>query len=106
MSKLHPKVVIVDNLPRILFVEQLSILIGKTPTTIRTCATNAKYQHLIPKPFKTPYSRRLCWYEHDVLSWIDSHRPDPEPLRRPRGRPTKAAQLARLRHEELAQKGR
>lgn len=78
MSKLHSQVVIGDNLQRILFVEQ----------------------------FKMPHSRRLCWCEHDVLSWVDSHRPDPQPLRRPRGRPTKAAQLARLRHEELTQKGR
>lgn len=101
-----PIIVRQDELPRILFVEQLSALIGKTPTTIRTCATNAKYQHLIPKPFKMPHSRRLCWYEQDVLEWIDSQRPVPEPARRPRGRPTKAAQLARLRHEEFLKKGR
>jgi hypothetical protein len=100
-----PFIVRQDELPRILFVEQLSPLIGKTPTTIRTCATNAKYQHLIPTPFKMPHSRRLCWYEQDVLAWIDSHRPAPEPVRRPRGRPTKAAQLAGLRQEELLKKG-
>lgn len=80
---------------RVLFIEQLSELIGKAPTTIRTCATNAKYLHLIPRPFKMPHSRRLCWYEHDVLAWIDASREPPPPAaRRPRGRPTKAQQVA------------
>lgn len=37
-----------DGLSRVLFIEELSALIGKTATTIRTCATNAKYVHLIP----------------------------------------------------------
>ena len=86
------------DLPRILFIEQLASLIGKTETTIRTCATNAKYAHLIPRPFKLPNSRRLCWYERDVLEWIESTRPvEPPPPRRPRGRPTKAEQLSRAR---------
>ena len=81
---------------RILFVEQLSALIGKTETTIRTFATNEKYKHLIPRPFKMPHSRRLCWYEHEVLGWIASNRPaEPPAPRRPRGRPTKAEQLVR-----------
>jgi predicted DNA-binding transcriptional regulator AlpA len=83
---------------RILFVEQLSLLIGKSATTIRTFATNEKYKHLIPRPFKMPHSRRLCWYEHEVLAWIESHRPaNPPPENRPRGRPTKAEQLERQR---------
>ncbi|WP_412766610.1 helix-turn-helix transcriptional regulator, partial [Burkholderia pseudomallei] len=62
---------------RVLFIEELSRLIGKAPTTIRTCATNAKYLHLIPRPFKMPNSRRLCWWESDVLAWINASR---EPL--------------------------
>ena len=86
----------------ILFVEQLSEQIGKTANTIRTCATNKKYQHLIPRPFKLPNSRRLCWYEHDVLAWINSTRPaEPPPPKRLRGRPTKVEQLARARWQEL-----
>lgn len=85
-----------DASPRVIFIEELSELIGKAPTTIRTCATNAKYVHLIPRPFKMPHSRRLCWYEHEVLAWIDASREAPPPAaRRPRGRPTKAQQLAR-----------
>ena len=49
---------------RILFIEQLSALIGKSCTTIRTFATCEKYKdrNLIPRPFKMPGSRRLCWY--------------------------------------------
>lgn len=88
---------------RVLFIEQLSTLIGKSTTTIRTFATNEKYKHLIPRPWKMPHSRRLCWYEHEVLQWIDSQRPTlPEKVRRPRGRPTKQEQLARARFSETA----
>lgn len=98
-----PAVASSDDLPKILFIEQLSALIGKTATTIRTCATNAKYAHLIPRPFKLPNSRRLCWYECDVLAWINSTRPaEPPPKKRPRGRPTKAEVLARQRWAETA----
>ena len=83
-------------LPRILFIEELSAAIGKTETTIRTCATNAKYAHLIPRPFKLPHSRRLAWYQDDVLKWLQAATPvGPERPRR-RGRPTKAEQRARL----------
>jgi predicted DNA-binding transcriptional regulator AlpA len=84
-------------LKRILFIEELSLLIGKTATTIRTCATNTKYQHLIPRPFKLPNSRRLAWYEEDVLRWIAAATPVGEPIKRRRGRPTKAEQMARAR---------
>lgn len=106
MQTMHP-LASSDSLPKILFIEQLSALIGKTATTIRTCATNQKYAHLIPRPFKLPNSRRLCWYEHEVLAWIDSHRPaEPPPPRRPRGRPTKAEQLARQRWDSQTQQSR
>lgn len=82
-------------LRRVIFIEELSQIIGKSETTIRTCSTNDKYKHLIPRPFKMPGSRRLCWYEHEVFEWIDSNRPtEPLPVRRRRGRPTKAEQLA------------
>lgn len=90
-----------SSLHTLLFIEQLSALIGKTPATIRTCATNKKYAHLIPPPFKLPNSRRLCWYQHEVLAWIESSRPaTPPPEKRPRGRPTKIEQLERSRWEK------
>lgn len=82
----------------ILFIEDLSKLLRKTPNSIRTFATNQKYKHLIPRPFKMPHSRRLCWYEHEVLEWIESTRPAiPPPPRRSPGRPTKLEQLERQR---------
>lgn len=60
-------------------IEELSRLIGKAPTTIRSCATNAKYLRLIPRPFKMPNSRQLCWWESDVLACrltqVGNHRP-------------------------------
>jgi predicted DNA-binding transcriptional regulator AlpA len=81
-------------MPRVIFIETVAQLIGKAPTTIRTCATNAKYHHLIPRPWKMPGSRRLCWFEHEVVAWIESARPAPAPpLKRRRGRPTKVEQL-------------
>lgn len=85
---------------RILVIEQLSTLIGKSATSIRTYATSQQYKNkdLIPRPFKMPHSRRLCWYEHEVLAWIEAHRPaEPPPPKRPRGRPTKLEQLSRQR---------
>ena len=88
--------------PQRIYIERTSALIGKAETTIRTCATNKKYQHLIPPPFKMPNSRRLCWWEHEVLAWMQSNRPaEPPPPKRPRGRPTKVEQLARARWQEL-----
>ena len=80
---------------RVMFIEELSALIGKTANTIRTCSTNRKYQHLIPRPFKFPHSRRLAWYAEDVTAWMEAARPVGEPVKRRRGRPTKAEQLAR-----------
>lgn len=91
------KPILAPTLRRILFIEELSALIGKTATTIRTCATNAKYQHLIPRPFKLPHSRRLAWYEDEVQAWLQGAQPVAPLQPKRRGRPTKAEQLARMR---------
>lgn len=99
MSPVTPSVELGDN-RRVVFIEELAILIGKSPTSIRTYATHKKYKtrNLIPPPFKMPNSRRHCWYANEVQAWIDSTRPAyPPPARRPRGRPTKIEQLSRLR---------
>lgn len=85
----------------LIFIEELAPMIGKSVTTIRTCSSNQKYHHLIPRPRKLPNSRRLCWTREEVAAWIDSTRPaEPPALRRARGRPTKAEQLSRLRWAE------
>jgi len=87
-------------LKRTIFIEELSVLIGKTATTIRTCATNAKYHHLIPRPRKMPNSRRLFWYEEDVQAWQAASLPVSPLARRRRGRPTKTEQVVRARMTE------
>lgn len=58
------------GLPEVLKIEDVSRLIGKAETTIRWAATNKKAEHLIPRPFKFPGSRRLCWYRDEVLQWM------------------------------------
>lgn len=80
--------------PRVLFIEQLSEIIGKTPTTIRTCATNEKYKHLIPRPFKFPNSRRLAWYEEEVMAWLAGAQVVAPSSKPRRGPPTKAERVA------------
>lgn len=82
-----------QEFPRILFIEDVALLIGKAATTIRTCATNEKYKHLIPRPFKMPNSRRLAWLEEDVLAWLKASTVVSPAVKRKRGRPTKAEQL-------------
>ncbi len=90
MSNLPPSL-----LKRTMFIEELSVLIGKAPTTIRTCATNRKFHHLIPRPFKMPHSRRLVWYEEDVVAWLEGSQTVTPVLVRRRGRPTKLEQVQR-----------
>lgn len=92
-------------IPRILFIEDLAPIIGKSLTTIRICSSSRLYKHLIPRPFKLTGSRRLCWNEQDVALWIQSQSkfeipppPDPAPklqAKPRRGRPPKSEQLAR-----------
>jgi predicted DNA-binding transcriptional regulator AlpA len=77
------------QLPATVFIAEVSQLIGKTETTIRTCATNEKYFHLIPRPFKLPNSRRLCWLKNDVLAWLNSSTQVMAAGEKKRGRPTK-----------------
>jgi predicted DNA-binding transcriptional regulator AlpA len=84
---------------RVLFIEDLASLIGKTKSTIRTFVSRREsYQHLIPPPYKLQGSRRLCWRERDVIRWMESTKPVfPPPEHRRPGRPTKLEQLERQR---------
>lgn len=84
------------NLPDVLKIEDLSALIGKTATTIRTCSSNPKYAKYIPRPFKLPNSRRLYWYKDEVLAWMAQAKtvqPADKSAGR-RGPPTKAERVA------------
>ena len=83
----------ISSTSRLLFIEEVSLQIGKTATTIRTCATNSKYFHLIPRPIRLPNSRRLAWKEEDVQAWINQATPVGQ-VRRRRGAPTKAERAA------------
>lgn len=85
---------LISSSSRLLFIEEVSLQIGKTATTIRTCATNEKYFHLIPRPFKLPSSRRLLWREEDVQAWINQATTVGQVKRR-RGAPTKAERVAK-----------
>lgn len=86
-------------LRRRIFINELSLIIGKEPTTIRTCATAKGRMHCIPRPHKLPNSRKLCWYEDEVVAWLakaqDVH-PNPPP-RAPMGPPTKVERVEAAR---------
>lgn len=83
------------GLPEVLKIEDLSRLIGKAATTIRWAATNAKAAHLIPRPFKLPGSRRLCWHRDEVLAWMAQATPVQPKSRKARsGPPTKRESVA------------
>lgn len=61
---------------RLLYIEDLAPLIGKTPSTIRTFVSRRdSYRHLIPPPYKLPGSLRLVWYEDDVAQWLAATTP-------------------------------
>ena len=89
----------VSTFEPLIFCEQLSQMIGKTTNTIRTCATNEKYAHLIPRPFKLPGSRRLAWYQADVLDWIQKAA-QVEPAKKV-GAPTLAQRARKQKMEQL-----
>ncbi|MDO8439235.1 MAG: hypothetical protein Q7S67_03250 [Telluria sp.] len=84
-----------SSLPRVIFVEELSTLLGLAPTSIRRYTGNREtLGHLLPKWFKLPGGRRLMWLEEDVLAFIQSGIDATIPEKpRKRGRPTKAEQL-------------
>ncbi len=73
---------------RVLYIEDLAQRLKMTVKTIRTYTGNSKYAHRIPKPFKLPGSRRLCWLEADIEAWIAAGYAAPLPEKRTRGRPT------------------
>lgn len=87
-----------DRERRIVFIEELAGLIGKTEATIRTCSSVQRLQHLIPRPFKLPGSRRLCWWDCDIFEWMaNGQTVQPSTPLAKRGRPTKAEQRRRAR---------
>lgn len=86
----------------LLTVEQLSIYLHKSVTSIRSDAH--RNPSSLPPICRLPHTKRLLWRVEDVERWLASHvtgqtstetsAPIPEPTR---GRPTKAEQIARQR---------
>lgn len=85
-----------STLPRLLFTEDLSKLLGLSVSTIRHYTGNAaQFGHLLPKWFKLPGARRLAWIENDVADWIKAGQSSAPSAKRNRGRPSKAEQVRR-----------
>lgn len=86
----------------LLTIEQLSIYLHKSVTSIRSDAH--RNPSSLPPICRLPHTKRLLWRIEDVERWLASHvigvattetsAPIPAPKR---GRPTKAEQIARQR---------
>lgn len=93
-------------LRRSLNVEQMASLTGLSITSVRTYLTCKRYMHLLPPGFKRPGGRRWLWWADEVEAWMQQGRPATvHRIPRPRGRPTKAQQLARRQAEAEAGHG-
>lgn len=72
----------------LIHIERVAELLGIGVTSIRTYANNPSHHHRIPLPFRIEGRRKLCWYQEDVLAWLEARRVLPLPEHRPRGRPS------------------
>ena len=86
----------------LLTVDQLSAFLQKSVSSIRSDVT--RNPRALPPICRLPGTKRLLWRVQDVEAWLAEHVVDSELTKpvagreyaRP-GRPTKAAQVARLR---------
>lgn len=91
----------------LLTVEQLSLLLHKSVTTIRSDVVRNPLS--LPPICRLPNTKRLLWRAEDVERWLAEHVAgmhtaaafDQRQQRRRRGRPTKAEQVARQRNQQL-----
>lgn len=89
-----------DAIPSILAVEQLAILIHKSPASIRSDAS--RNPSSLPPICRLPGNKRLLWRLQDVQAWLESfveRAPQPASLQikildvpKRRGRPRKTEQ--------------
>src|ERR1035437_1798532 len=85
-------------LPRILHVEDIAELFHLTIGTVRQYTGNKELNHLLPKWFKFPGQRRLCWLDSTVHEFLLAAQVEPDQdLPKPKGRPTKSEQIAQQR---------
>ncbi len=98
----------------LLTVELLASKIHKSVTSIRSDVT--RNPQSLPPICRLPGTKRLLWREEDVVAWVARHvvGVKPAPLKNSpiasssvakRGRPTKAAQIARQRQQTIAIQG-
>ncbi|TCG04187.1 hypothetical protein BZM27_42690 [Paraburkholderia steynii] len=87
----------------LLTVDQLAECLRKSVASIRSDAT--RNPQSLPPVCRLPGTKRLLWRVEDVENWLGAHvgsavgAPIQEPAAPRRGRPTKAEQIARQRHE-------
>jgi hypothetical protein len=90
----------------LLTVGELAMILRRAPSTIQTSAH--RYPHSLPPIVRIPGQRRLLWRRRDVTAWlaglVQASPAPPSSLSsvaasgaRRRGRPPKAAQVARAR---------
>ena len=78
----------VEDRRTLIHIERVAELLGIGVGSIRTYVNNSKHHHRIPLPFRIEGRRKLCWYQEDVLAWLEARRAIPLPEYRPRGRPS------------------
>lgn len=76
-------------------VDALAGLLGLSPHSIH--AMLCRHPDRLPPPIRIPGSSRLLWLESDVMDWLKSHQTAPATVKRGRGRPRKAEQVAATR---------
>jgi hypothetical protein len=92
----------------LLTVDQLAEHLHKSAASIRSDAT--RNPQSLPPICRLPNTKRLLWRVEDVEQWIARHvggdevddaRTQPQPMKRRRGRPSKAESVANLRTRQL-----
>lgn len=87
--------------PPVIGVDELSVLLNKTPQTI--FADRSRAPHKVPPACVAPGCKRPRWITADVVAWLRQHQEaaadapakSEQPARA--GRPTKAEQICRRR---------
>jgi hypothetical protein len=95
------------SMQALLTVDQLAGYLRKSVASIRSDAT--RNPQSLPPVCRLPGTKRLLWRVEDVESWLSAHvgssvvaiEPEQKAAAPRRGRPTKAEQMARQRHEGI-----
>lgn len=93
------------SMQALLTVDQLAECLRKSVASIRSDAT--RNPQSLPPVCRLPGTKRLLWRVEDVENWLSAHvgsavvaiEPEQKLAAPRRGRPTKAEQIARQRHE-------